>query len=103
MSRYIAQCDEKYTITIGWDDPLETFFCTIEDNTLDEDDENAVNYFIGGIGNHEQDIAKFEERIKEFVPDLGDGLRSCLINDYNNRREPSPLQHLMRSLFEDEE
>jgi hypothetical protein len=42
MSRYrIPADDPHYDVIVGWDDPLETYFTTVFDTTVDADDAAA--------------------------------------------------------------
>ena len=44
MSKYHLECDH-YQITVGWDNPLRTYFAIIEDPTIEDDEES--NSFMG--------------------------------------------------------
>lgn len=47
MSRHdIPARDPKFTVTVGWDRPMRTYFAHVRDPSLDEDDEMVL--WVGG-------------------------------------------------------
>lgn len=48
MSRYrIPADDPRYDVIVGWDDPLETYFATVFDTIVTEDDAAACRLWAG--------------------------------------------------------
>jgi hypothetical protein len=50
MSRHIVEREKKKYV-FGWDQHLMSFFLQIHDLTLDEDDEDRIDYAIGATAN----------------------------------------------------
>lgn len=100
MSRYsIPANDPRYRCTVGWDNPLETFFAQVEDREAEDDSEEQVVLWRGALPT---DKILTVESLAEAIKDYGvipEHTATKLRLDYENRRPPSPLQQHLRSIF----
>lgn len=89
-----------YEVTVGWDDPLETYFAQVVDpNAEDEDD--SMRLWVGGEPKDKvTTVDALRERIYEYAM-IPEDIAEKLYQDYVNRTEPSPLQRHMRAMFEE--
>lgn len=98
MSRYrIAGVDPNHSIAIGWDNPLQTFFAHVEDNTKDE--EESMVFCCGARpGDDVLTVETLQNRLREYA-EIPDNILNRLRDDFNNRTEPSPLQRMAKQMF----
>jgi hypothetical protein len=79
MSRHdIAARDTKYTITVGWDRPMRTYFAHVKDWTLDEDEEMVL--WVGGLFDEVKTVTHLAEAIARYA-DLTDEMVATLLVD----------------------
>lgn len=98
MSRYlIPSKNPRYEVTVGFDDPLETFFAMVAD--LGEQDDVYPLW----VGTSLREVTSIETLEKTIEPygNLPGTVKSRLLYDFENRVEPSPLQKLLRGLAAD--
>lgn len=97
MSRYVIPAiDLNHNVVVGWDNPLQTFFAIVSDETRDED--NKIVQWIG-IGNKDiiVDINELQKQLEQFAL-IPRSIKMKLKEDYQNRTEPTPLQKMMKKL-----
>jgi len=110
MSRYSfnpfieGKHDESITVIVGWDNPLQTLFAQVvrteTDITIIRDGvelDTMLGMGFMGPGRGIVCLRKLEEIIGYDIPD---NLRNQLLDDRDNRLEPTRLQKMMSaSLF----
>jgi hypothetical protein len=98
MSRYrIPPDDPRYEVIIGWDDPLETYFATVFDTTVDEDDAACV-LWVGGALRALPTVAALQDCLQAYAtipPEVVAQLRK----DHANTRPRSALQERMLQML----
>ncbi len=98
MSRYnIPARTPQYSVAVGWDNPMQTFFALVSDlNEMIEDESYIV--WLGGTPGEVTNIEKVEEAIQPYA-DLPPDVKNNMLRDYEARTEPTPLQRLGARLF----
>ena len=98
MSRYrVPTPDPTVSIWVEWDNPLQSFFAQAY-----REGEDEPFYRSGaepGVRIHSV------EQLEEYLPagvTIPESTKRSLELDYVGRRDPTPLQRLMASLFEQE-
>jgi len=104
MSRHSVQpLNPDHTVIVGWDDPLETFFAQVWDNSIelseDDEEDKQLVFMVGYVGKEVPTIEKLQEVLQPFAH-ITDEINQQLQRDYKNRSEPSPLQQHIRRIFE---
>jgi len=105
MSRHTVQpLNPDHTVIVGWDDPLETFFAQVWDDSMElsEDDDKGFDnlvFMVGYVGGEVPTVEKLQEVLQPFAH-ITDEINQQLQRDYENRSEPSPLQQHIRRIFE---
>jgi hypothetical protein len=68
MSRYrIPAENPQYEVIVGWDDPLETYFATVFDTTVDEDEDDACVLWVGGALRALPTVALLQEALQGYA------------------------------------
>jgi len=96
MSRYKIDSD-KYLIYVGYDQPLRTFFATVESLDLPED-ENSLLLWVGTS----YDEIKSVDGLQQSIADYGSLSSQILQNleaDSKQSFNPTPLQRSTENLF----
>jgi hypothetical protein len=84
MSRHdIPARDSKYTVVVGWDRPMRTYFAHVKDTTLDEDEEMVL--WVGGLFDEVKTVEALAEAIEGYA-DLTLGMAATLVEDHNKGR-----------------
>ncbi len=66
MSRYeIPALNPQHTVTVGWDNPLITFFCQVAKPLEDEDEEDPI---ILWVGTEPQEVTTPEDLARHLAP-----------------------------------
>lgn len=99
MSRYIITgYDPRYSIALGWDAPMTTFFAQISDLTIDEEESDPIVLWVGDTDMAIPTINQLQAAIAPYAilpPEIIEQLQA----DYDQTWTPSPLQQLNRRLF----
>lgn len=105
MSRYTVD-HPTLDITVGWDNPLQTLFCTVLTSTQhtneDEDDEETM-LLCGGTGlpgDTIRTITELANRLSPYAQIPGD-IANRLQADMNSANTPTPLQRFVNGIFRD--
>ena len=103
MSRYILQSPNypNHEIVVGWDAPLRTYFCIIQDLSIEEDEEE-IDPTILWVGTNYDEIMTVEElrhQIAAYVT-IPSEIVVQLRQDALEPFEPSPVQALFRNVFD---
>ena len=96
MSRYqLPVLNTNHNVTVGWDDPLETFFAQVEDG-------NDMILWLGADPKEPKitDIEVLKEKLKEYAI-IPDNICENLKQDYVNKHEPTAFQKAMRQIMEE--
>ena len=96
MSRYAINSD-KYSIHVGYDQPMRTFFATVEDPNLPEDEDSLLLW----IGTKYDEI-KLVDELQLSIADytrLNDEIIQNLEADSKQPFKSTPLQQLTENLF----
>jgi hypothetical protein len=65
MSRYtITALDPALTVVIGWDRPLSTFFATVTDERIDDDEDRLLLW----IGTDTAEVQRAEDLVTPLAP-----------------------------------
>jgi hypothetical protein len=99
MSRYrIPADDPRYDVIVGWDDPLETYFATVFDTTMDEDDDAACMLWEGAARRALPTVAALQDCLQAYAT-IPPAVRAQLHQDRATRRPRSPLQEQMLQML----
>jgi hypothetical protein len=99
MSRYrIPPNDPRYEVIIGWDDPLETYFATVFDTTVDEDDDTACVLWEGAALRAMPTVDVLQACLQAYTT-IPSEIRTQLHHDRTNSRPRSPLQERLLQLM----
>lgn len=99
MSRHeIAARDPNHIVTVGWDNPMQTFFAQVERQQDDDDPRDPILFWLG-TGEAEcitpydlvAPLAPYAVLDAETIRELNIDRFACL------DRRPTPLQRFMRS------
>ena len=96
MTRYQIN-SQQYSIHVGYDRPLRTFFATVEDLNL-SDEENYLLLWIGTSYDEIRSIAQLQNQIADYCS-LPDNIIIKLEQDKSEPFEPSYVQSLAEYLF----
>lgn len=114
MSRYNipAKDASRYSCTVGYDNPLQTFFCQIYDNEA-VDYNNSIDWvanpdheekeeliFSNGYMSHEIPTVKDLEEVLSPWAIMTDNIKSMLITDQQSSPGPNKFQKRMVNLVE---
>ncbi len=66
MSRCVLDDDKRYEVSIGWDQPTETFFAQVIDNQIKGEDYDKIIFWSGGVDGKTYDYP--DELIKAIQP-----------------------------------
>jgi hypothetical protein len=90
MSRYnLVAKEPTHIITVGWDNPLQTYFLQVEDRTKEEDE--AMVCWLGGVPDEITSIDELKEAIEPYGV-LPEFVVQRLLQDHEERTQPSRLQ-----------
>ena len=99
MSRYsIAADDPRYDVIVGWDDPLETYFATVFDPTVEEDDDVACVLWAGAALRAMPTVDALQDCLQAYAT-IPPAVRAQLHQDRANTRPRSPLQARMLQML----
>ena len=99
MSRYkIPADDPRYDVIVGWDDPLETYFATVFDPTVDEDDDAACVFWMGTALRALLTVDALQDCLQAYAT-IPPAVRAQLHQDRANTRPRSPLQARMLQML----
>jgi hypothetical protein len=94
MSRYAAiSKDSRYSVTVGWDNPLQTFFAT-----LIPVDESIDVVFLAGSDDDCLTVEELVERTKDHL-EIPEHVVERLRMDEQTKRPPSALQVNVKNFF----
>lgn len=101
MSRYYIPADSaKYTVVLGFDNPLQTYFVQVTDTEKEQNDEDDCIVFWEGCHPSEiTDIETLESKVKTYLKDIPAHIKTRLKKEYEERTEPSELQKMATKLF----
>ena len=98
MSRYSVPAHEaRYTIHVGWDGPLETFFVQVFDTTTADDDAACVLW--EGAGFQALPTVEAVQRTLQPYATLPPAIRTQLCHDRAHTAPRSPLQEQILQRF----
>jgi hypothetical protein len=100
MSRYtITAHDPRYDVVVGWDNPLETFFCQVFDTTVDTDDETACVLWEGTMLQAIPTVAALQVCLGQFatIPEV---VCVQLCRDQAQATRRTPFQEMMLNLVQ---
>lgn len=98
MSRYhILAHKSEHKMVVGWDNPLESFWFHVYDAA---DEEKVISEFGSAPDEKCTNLVIFQDMVQPWGQLNAEVLRN-LQADYVSRTEPSPLQKMMRRIFED--
>lgn len=99
MSRHdVESRDPRFQITVGWDNPLNTYFAQVEDTEAEDEDDPVVVW----VGTSHGEI-QAPEALQGFVAKYGN-IPEDILEDLRADRAamldggPSPLQRLAREI-----
>jgi hypothetical protein len=49
MSRCVLDDEQRYEVSIGWDDSMDTFFAQIIDNHIEGEEDDKIIFWSGGV------------------------------------------------------
>ena len=100
MSRYqILAHDPRYEVVIGWDSPLETFFCQAFDTTADEDDETSCVLWEGMTFQSIPTLDILQTHVGQFAT-IPEAICIQLRSDQEHATPRSPLQDRLLRMFQ---
>jgi len=79
MSRYdITPRDPRYTVVVGWDGPMRTYFAHVKDPSLDEEEEMVL--WVGGLFDEVKTVTELAKAIARYA-DLSFDMVATLLVD----------------------
>lgn len=100
MSRYVIPAhDPRFEVVIGWDNPLETFFCQAFDTMADEDDETSCVLWEGTTFRSIPTLDTLQARLSPFAT-IPEAMGVQLRCDQEHATPRSPLQDRMLHLWQ---
>jgi hypothetical protein len=101
MSRYYIPADSaQYTVVVGFDNPLQTFFAMVTDTEKEQNDEDDCIVLWEGCNPYEiTDVDILEEKVKSYIKHLPAYVKTSLKQEYEARTEPSELQKRAIKIF----
>ena len=100
MSRYrITGHDPRYEVVVGWDSPLETFFCQAFDTAADEDDETCCVLWEGMAFQAIPTVDALQACVGQFAT-IPEAMCAQLRSDQAHATPRSPLQDQLLLLFQ---
>src|SRR5262245_55082868 len=94
MSRYmIAQDDPHLTVTVGWDNPLQTFFASVVDDRIPEGEDDCV-LWLGQVEGEVRTVGELYLALMPWVELSVETLRQ-LTHDRDTSPPQTPLQQQM--------
>ena len=102
MSRYKLKSPQypQYDIVVGWDAPLRTYFCIIQDFNIDDEEADPTILWVGTNYDEIMTVEKLCQQIADYVI-IPDEIVVELTQDALEPFEPSPVQALFRNVFDD--
>jgi hypothetical protein len=99
MSRYkIPSNNVNYDVVVGWDPPLSTYFCQVEDKTIPEDsDLSSLVFSCGMVPDEVQTLERLAELTKPYAT-IPLEIEELLLRDMRQPWEPTPFQKEMINL-----
>jgi hypothetical protein len=98
MSRYeIPSHDPAQTVTVGWDNPLSTFFANVCDYSLPQDQDHVL-FWIGCSPRGVKTVEQLQELLSGYAT-LTEEMVNKLRWDYAHREPITPLQQHMLKLL----
>ena len=100
MSRHLIPGKQlEYTVVVGWDNPLSTFFASVFDNERDEDDPKHELLFVGCRDKEIPTVAALQAQVAPYAT-LDQKTIDRLQQDKaaHAQWQESPLQANMRKL-----
>jgi hypothetical protein len=95
VSRHTLRSDERWEVVVGYDPPLDTYFCQVYDMQASEEEPIVWT----GVGPQElTNVRAALEPLREFVdlsPEEWDKLAGLLKQERKDRREPTRFQRDM--------
>ena len=107
MSRYTID-HPTLDVTVGWDNPLQTLFCSVvsetrntAENTAENADDEETMLLWGGTGipgDTIRTIPELEARLSPYAR-IPDGIADKLRADMASATTPTPLQRFVTGIF----
>jgi hypothetical protein len=97
MSRHKIDTQDNFSVFVGWDNPMQTFFYQ-KYSDYDTKKEKIVDD-VGTSYKALPTIKQLVALLKVFGYEMTVGQLSKLEEDYNNRTEPTPLQKMINDMF----
>ena len=96
MSRYHvdAKDAEHFTVIVGWDNPMQTFFVQVWDLAKEEDDDEACVFWIGTHPGSVPTVTALVQAMSAYAALPGD-IATQLERDQALSEPPTPLQQWM--------
>lgn len=99
MSRYrIPHPNPAYEVIVGWDNPLQTFFCQVIDESVPMHEDHVL-YWQGTTPGAIPTVDALAELMSGYVT-LTDAEKGRLVQDQQQRTEPTAFQRRMLGLME---
>jgi hypothetical protein len=98
MSRYLISAREpQFTVVVGWDDGLESFFGQVDDTRIRGEDKGCL--WVGASLRELLSVAELVDAIKDYA-DIPPEILSNLSQDFSSRhpRRPGLLRKLIETL-----
>jgi len=99
MSRYhFPAQDPRFTVVVGWDNPLATFFAQVFDPSIEDDDETDV-LWIGTAPQAISTVAALQVQLAGWAT-IPAALVARLTRDQQAATPPTPLQRWTLQLLD---
>jgi len=96
MSQYHFKSDKNYDVCIGWDNPLQSFFASITDPNIPEDENNLIDS-IGWNFEPIKSLNELQSRIIKHVK-IPEDIALKLEQDCTKSHKPISLQQYNENL-----
>jgi hypothetical protein len=99
MSRYhFPAQDPRFTVVVGWDNPLATFFAQVFDPSIEDDDEADV-LWIGAAPQAIPTVAALQAQLAGWAA-IPSALMAQLTREQQAATPPTPLQRWVLQLLD---
>lgn len=103
MSRYpVTPHDDRYSVDVGWDAPMKTYFAQVED-LKSPDDHNAMVLWMGAHPNEIQTVQQLQDGVAPYAT-IPKQTLDCLAADRTNSppaRKTTEMRELARAVMKE--
>ena len=98
MSRHEVKSfnTEQFTVIVGWDNPLQTYFAQVWDSRLQDEDDKGGVFWVGTHPGSVRSVSDLAQVISGYAA-LPEDTKAQLERDRSESEPPTPLQQWVSS------